>query len=81
MAIAFKSKMRGKRAGVAAESFDPEKAAADDFEPPKYPKTDEQQERLHKAIGSLLIFRSLEKNQLYDVILVRPYRLFAFVDC
>ncbi|XP_046545413.1 cAMP-dependent protein kinase type II regulatory subunit-like [Haliotis rubra] len=56
-----------RRNSVSAERYDPE---ADDDEKEKvvYPKSPEQRNRLKEALGGILIFRSLDSDQINDVI-------------
>jgi len=56
-----------RRKSVAAERYDPE-ADEDDSEKVVYPKSDEQRKRLNEAIKDILIFRSLEPEQMQEVI-------------
>eukprot|EP00914_Ancora_sagittata_P011184 GHVO01021797.1.p1 GENE.GHVO01021797.1~~GHVO01021797.1.p1 ORF type:complete len:395 (+),score=66.59 GHVO01021797.1:736-1920(+) len=56
-----------RRKSVAAERYDPE---ADDDEADKviHPKTDEQRKRLNEATKHILLFRSLDQEQMQEVI-------------
>ncbi len=56
-----------RRASVSAERYDPE-ADDDDEEKVVHPKTDAQRERLAEAIGGILLFRSLDPEQVQEVI-------------
>jgi cAMP-dependent protein kinase regulator len=60
-------KARGRRVGVAAESFDPEKQD-DNREKVVHPKTEEQRHRLEQAVKNILLFRCLDEDQMKDVI-------------
>ncbi len=55
-----------RRQSVSAERYDPE--ADDDDEKVCYPKTDQQRERLTEAVSGILIFRSLDCEQMQEVI-------------
>lgn len=55
-----------RRVGVAAESYDPEKEST--MEKVVHPKTEEQRKRLVNATKNILLFRSLDKQQMEDVI-------------
>lgn len=55
-----------RRQGVAAESYDPEKE--DKFEKVVHHKTEEQKQRLKNATKGILLFRSLDEDQMRDVI-------------
>lgn len=64
-----KSNKKGRfarRQSVSAERYDPE--ADDDDEKVVHPKTDEQRERLAEAVQGILIFRSLDTEQMQDVL-------------
>lgn len=56
-----------RRAGVAAESYDPEK---DDSSAVKtvHPKSDKQRQRLAHSTKDIILFRSLEAEQIQEVI-------------
>ncbi|VEL18416.1 unnamed protein product [Protopolystoma xenopodis] len=55
-----------RRAGVAAESYDPEKEES--VEKVVFPKTEEQRSRLQHATRDILLFRCLDDDQMKDVI-------------
>lgn len=60
--------IKGKRRqGVAAESYDPEKDD-DKYEKIVHEKTEEQRQRLLNATKSILLFKSLDDDQMRDVI-------------
>ena len=59
---------QGRRRGVAAESFDPEKEDDPNQERIVYPKTPEQRARLNLAVQNILLFRCLDEEQMVDVI-------------
>lgn len=57
-----------RRKSVSAERYDPE--ADDDDDEPKviHPKSDEQRARLNEAVKNILLFRSLEAEQMQEVV-------------
>ncbi|CAH8542549.1 unnamed protein product [Heterobilharzia americana] len=57
-----------RRAGVAAESYDPEKDDSSTAVKVVHPKTEEQRQRLTQATKDILLFRSLDDEQMKDVI-------------
>ncbi|CAD5124468.1 DgyrCDS12750 [Dimorphilus gyrociliatus] len=64
-----KSNKKGRfarRQSVSAERYDPE--ADEDDEKVVHPKTDEQRDRLAEAVQGILIFRSLDTEQMQDVL-------------
>ena len=69
--VMFKPKSQknrfARRHSVSAERYDPE-ADDDDEEHQVFPKTDEQRERLAEAVQNILIFKSLEQEQMQEVI-------------
>ena len=56
-----------RRHSVSAERFDPEEES-DDEDHVIHPKTDAQRERLTEAVSGILLFRSLEPEQMQQVI-------------
>ena len=63
----------GRRHSVSAERYDPEADNDDDDDNEAnrkvlYPKNDMQRLRLKEAVGGILIFKSLEPEQMSDVI-------------
>jgi cAMP-dependent protein kinase regulator len=58
----------GRRHSVSAERYDPEEDDDDGEERVVHPKTDEQRERLSEAVGGILLFKSLELEQMQEVI-------------
>jgi cAMP-dependent protein kinase regulator len=62
-----KSNRFARRQSVSAERYDPE-ADEDEETPVVHPKTDHQRERLTEAVAGILIFRSLEPEQMQEVI-------------
>ncbi|KAK4470938.1 hypothetical protein MN116_005660 [Schistosoma mekongi] len=57
-----------RRAGVAAESYDPEKDDSSSAVKVVHPKTEEQRQRLTQATKDILLFRCLDDDQMKDVI-------------
>ena len=57
----------GRRHSVSAERYDPEDDDDDD-ERVVHPKTDDQRERLSEAVSGILLFKSLELEQMQEVI-------------
>ncbi|XP_064653243.1 cAMP-dependent protein kinase type II regulatory subunit-like [Lineus longissimus] len=64
--ITQKNNRFARRHSVSAERYDPE--ADDDTEKVVHPKTDDQRERLLEAVGGILLFRSLDPDQMQDVL-------------
>ena len=56
-----------RRQSVSAERYDPE-ADDEDEERAIYPKTDDQRDRLTEAVQAILLFRSLDSEQMQEVI-------------
>ncbi len=56
-----------RRASVSAERYNPEEDD-DDEEKVVHPKTDDQRERLAEAMKGILLFRSLDVEQMQEVI-------------
>ena len=56
-----------RRASVSAERYDPE-ADDDDEEKVVHPKTDDQRQRLADAMKEILLFKSLDSEQMQEVI-------------
>ncbi|KAK3945975.1 cyclic adenosine monophosphate-dependent protein kinase [Diplogelasinospora grovesii] len=58
----------GRRTSISAESLKPTEQAADNWSPPKYFKTPEQEERLSRAMEYPFLFRTLEGDQRIQII-------------
>lgn len=59
----------GRRKSVFAEAYDPENDADEDEGAAAiFPKTDEQRSRLIDAVKNILLFRSLDKEQMNQVL-------------
>ncbi|KAK6178687.1 hypothetical protein SNE40_011213 [Patella caerulea] len=56
-----------RRQSVSAERYDPEEDD-DDEDRVVHPKTDAQRERLTEAVSGILLFRSLDSDQMQEVI-------------
>jgi cAMP-dependent protein kinase regulator len=56
-----------RRQSICGESYNPENDENAE-ERTVYPKTDEQRQRLISAVGSILLFRSLDEEQMQGVI-------------
>ncbi|KAL3852718.1 hypothetical protein ACJMK2_016336 [Sinanodonta woodiana] len=57
-----------RRQSVSAERYDPEADDDEDEEKIVYPKTDEQRNRLSQAVKPILLFRSLDHEQIQEVL-------------
>jgi len=62
------TKHRGRHMGVSAEGYDPEADNDEDYTKVFHPKSDEQRKRLNEAIKNILLFRSLDKEQMQEVV-------------
>lgn len=60
----------GRRKSVFAEAYDPENDDDDEGATAIFPKTDEQRSRLTESVRNILLFRSLDKEQV-SVILTK----------
>jgi len=58
----------GRRKSVFAETYNPEDDEGTEDAKVVYPKTDEQRQRLAEAVKDCLLFRSLDSEQLSDVL-------------
>lgn len=61
------TRFAGRRKSVFAETYDPEEDE-EDGQKVVYPKSDEQRQRLAEAVKNILLFRSLDKEQMQDVL-------------
>lgn len=59
---------RGRAKVIYSEPYNPEKDTDDDVEDIIYEKTEEQHEVLYKVVKKCLLFRALDKEQIYRVI-------------
>lgn len=64
-----------RRKSVFAEAYDPEADVDDEGATAVFPKSDEQRSRLIDSVKNVLLFRSLEKEQ---VCYLFPFRFFHF---
>ncbi|KAL5289219.1 PRKAR2B.2 family protein [Megaselia abdita] len=58
----------GRRKSVFAEAYDPENDDDDEGATAIFPKTDEQRARLTESVKNILLFRSLDKEQMNQVL-------------
>lgn len=61
-------RFQNRRKSVFAETYDPEEDEDDDGTRTIFPKSDEQRQRLSDAVRNILLFRSLEKDQMNEVL-------------
>lgn len=67
-----------RRKSVFAEAYDPENDADDDEAERKvYPKSDEQRARLTESVKNVLLFRSLDDEQVGDVECTNKKHIFC----
>ncbi|BFZ08152.1 hypothetical protein BsWGS_11191 [Bradybaena similaris] len=59
---------RDRRKSVSAERYDPEADDDSDYTKIVYPKSDDQRKRLNDAVKNILLFRSLDAEQLAEVL-------------
>uniref|UniRef100_T1IS03 cAMP-dependent protein kinase type II regulatory subunit n=1 Tax=Strigamia maritima TaxID=126957 RepID=T1IS03_STRMM len=57
-----------RRKSVFAEHYDPEADDDDDSQKVIFPKSDEQRKRLSEAVKGIFLFRSLDQEQMQDVL-------------
>ncbi|XP_060536013.1 cAMP-dependent protein kinase type II regulatory subunit [Cylas formicarius] len=57
-----------RRKSVFAETYNPEEDDDDDGTRTIFPKSDEQRQRLSEAVRNILLFRSLDKEQMNEVL-------------
>ncbi|XP_076311808.1 cAMP-dependent protein kinase type II regulatory subunit-like isoform X3 [Tachypleus tridentatus] len=57
-----------RRKSVFAEQYDPAEDEDDDNEKAVYPKTEEQRQRLEESVQNILLFRSLDEQQMRKVL-------------
>lgn len=58
----------GRRSSVSAESMSPAALTEEDWTPPCHPKTEEQKERLTRAIKPNFLFRELDEEQMNIIL-------------
>ncbi|KAL1501155.1 hypothetical protein ABEB36_006538 [Hypothenemus hampei] len=61
-------RFQNRRKSVFAETYDPEEDEDDDGTRTIFPKSDEQRQRLSEAVQNILLFRSLENEQMNEVL-------------
>ncbi|GFO15400.1 CAMP-dependent protein kinase type ii regulatory subunit-like [Plakobranchus ocellatus] len=59
---------RDRRKSVSAERYDPEDDDDEDYVKVINPKSDDQRKRLNDAIKHILLFRSLDQEQMQEVL-------------
>ncbi|XP_073994144.1 cAMP-dependent protein kinase type II regulatory subunit isoform X1 [Rhodnius prolixus] len=57
-----------RRKSVFAEAYNPEEDDDDTIKPQIYPKSDEQRQRLAESVKNILLFRSLDQEQIIEVL-------------
>ncbi|XP_022255288.1 cAMP-dependent protein kinase type II regulatory subunit-like isoform X2 [Limulus polyphemus] len=57
-----------RRKSVFAEHYDPEEDEDDDNDKVVYPKSDEQRKQLAEAVKNILLFRSLDQEQVQELL-------------
>lgn len=60
--------MKDRRKSVSAERYDPEQDDDEEYEKVVNPKSDEQRKRLMDSIKNILLFRSLDHEQMQEVL-------------
>jgi len=60
--------MKDRRKSVSAERYDPEADDDEDYEKVVNPKSDDQRKRLMESIKNILLFRSLDHEQMQEVL-------------
>ncbi|KAL1973150.1 hypothetical protein VTN31DRAFT_6692 [Thermomyces dupontii] len=58
----------GRRTSVSAESLNPTSSGSDNWTPPCHPKTEEQLERIKKAVSNNFLFSHLDEEHLKTVL-------------
>lgn len=61
------ARFNNRRKSVFAETYDPEEDDSDEGAPAVFPKSDAQRSRLAEAVRSILLFRSLDAQQMQQV--------------
>lgn len=62
------ARFNSRRKSVFAETYDPEEDDSDEGAPAIFPKTDGQRSRLQDAVRGILLFRSLDAQQMQEVL-------------
>jgi len=60
--------MKDRRKSVSAERYDPEQDDDEDYTKVVNPKSDDQRKRLMESIKNILLFRSLDHEQMQEVL-------------
>lgn len=68
------ARFNNRRKSVFAETYDPEEDDSDEGAPAVFPKSDAQRARLAEAVRSILLFRSLDAQQMQQVCVIQYYR-------
>lgn len=74
------ARFNNRRKSVFAETYDPEEDDSDEGAPAVFPKSDAQRARLAEAVRGILLFRSLDAQQMQQVgtcYLVLPLKIFG----
>ncbi|KAJ8673597.1 hypothetical protein QAD02_004859 [Eretmocerus hayati] len=66
--LAALQKFASRRKSVFAETYNPEEDEEDEGVKSIHPKSDEQRQRLGESVRNILLFRSLDKEQMADVL-------------
>lgn len=61
------ARFNNRRKSVFAETYDPEEDDSDEGAPVVFPKSDAQRQRLAEAVRGILLFRSLDSQQMQQV--------------
>lgn len=61
------ARFNNRRKSVFAETYDPEEDDSDEGAPAVFPKSDAQRARLAEAVRGILLFRSLDAQQMQQV--------------
>lgn len=61
------NRFAGRRKSVFAEQYDPEEDEEDENNKVIFPKSDEQRQRLCDAVKNILLFRSLDPEQVRNI--------------
>lgn len=70
------ARFNNRRKSVFAETYDPEEDDSDEGAPVVFPKSDAQRSRLADAVRGILLFRSLDAQQMQQVYLSPSLSLF-----
>lgn len=76
------NRFAGRRKSVFAEQYDPEEDEEDENNKVIFPKSDEQRTRLGDAVKNILLFRSLDPEQVRIIlkpILMKIHMKFSYL--